>query len=1064
MSELFEMMQSEPGFFDFPATGYFPSSGDFDVLGGGAGEGDAAEGEVSGLRLATESEQRMSQGNGGINSRGARGAPLPAPTLPPLPPPPVAASAPLVAPGADALSHLSRGFPAAHARGGDPLGRSGLPASLPPPVIAESLQPFDPGIEEELTEPGQPFAAIADEATIETPPETDTERELGVAGEASEPPLSPRTEAEVLAAAQEYGFAEGEDTEVTEGHGAVAGLVTRARAEELPPPPSDANDTQSTEDPPAETHSAADDAEPMPSFPPESEGSTTDGEGAADSPMPSFGPEGEDSLEGAETAQDTARPASEQHGEDSPPNARMGDEAMPSFASAPSPSEVEAVAGAPMPSFSTDSFDEELPDIPDDPGYAPLPPPAVLRPLPPPPEPVQVVALEAPGGTPPSVADVTEGEAEAAVEQPPPPFEVCLASADALLGAGDYTAAAEEYQKALIHAPADQAGVVYCRLGDLSRARGDYDGAITNYEIALELLPGDRAPLAALTDLCTMQRDFHAVDGYQRRFLEAQRDASSRAEVWRALAKLWREGAEDHERTRAILGEWAVDLPSDAEPHRLLVAEYHDTREYAEAIEARRRLARLLVDPAERGRELAEAACEIGSHLGDVDFASAVALEAVQAHPSALAGLERAAEMLEQAERWQDLASLYEQASQIDDAALQLQLGPKLGAIYRDKLHAPERTITAYERVLEEDSTRVDLRRQLIDLYSTRGENELALLHCRRVLRAEPRDHALYRKAYSLFERLGELDGAWNAAMVMDVLGEADINEQVVADAHRPTGLLAAKGTVPEDFWGHGMFAPERDKELAELLASVGEVAVELRAAFLRKKKRAPKLDAAARHDPQSSTTTLAKSLLWTSKLLNVRAPQLYVLDEVPGDLYAAPVDTPSAVVSKSLARGLSLSQLAFLWGRQLTAFRPEHYLAVFFPKVDDLALLVNAALLAGECPALSGTPSSEVKKLAKDLKKKLHPGSYGRLCTACSTFQPGDLMGRVAHWLRTVELAGGRAGLLACGDVSIAAELVREHPVKGQVSEEDQVFDLMSFAVSDEYAQLRARLGVAIA
>src|SRR5690606_15554807 len=227
------------------------------------------------------------------------------------------------------------------------------------------------------------------------------------------------------------------------------------------------------------------------------------------------------------------------------------------------------------------------------------------------------------------------------------------------------------------------------------------------------------------------------------------------------------------------------------------------------------------------------------------------------------------------------------------------EVGPKLGALYRDKLGAPDRTISAYERVLQGDPSRGDVRRQLVDLYTARGEHALALLHCRRALRAEPGDHELYRKVYALLDKLGEADAAWNAAMVLDCLGEADINEQLVADAHRPSGLLPAKGTVSEDDWGHGLFAPERDTELSEVFAAILETAVELRATFLRKKRRAPKLEPDKKHDPNTSTTTLAKSLLWASKLLSVKPPELYVLEEVPGALSAAPAESPSALVSK---------------------------------------------------------------------------------------------------------------------------------------------------------------------
>jgi hypothetical protein len=93
-----------------------------------------------------------------------------------------------------------------------------------------------------------------------------------------------------------------------------------------------------------------------------------------------------------------------------------------------------------------------------------------------------------------------------------------------------------------------------------------------------------------------------------------------------------------------------------------------------------------------------------------------------------------------------------------------------------------------------------------------------------------------------------------------------------------------------------------------------------------------------------------------------------------------------------------------------------------------------------------------------------LHPGSRERLRAASENYPIHEIEHRVARWLRAVELAGGRVGLLACGDVSIAAELVKRHPVRGTTSEEDQVTDIMSFSVSDEYATLRGRLGVAIA
>lgn len=696
----------------------------------------------------------------------------------------------------------------------------------------------------------------------------------------------------------------------------------------------------------------------------------------------------------------------------------------------------------------------------------PPPPPPVTTSSTPPPPPGPLPNPEATAAEPHEVPDE---QPPLEPEPPPPTFEDHMQRGEDAMQASDYPEALKEFQKAMRLAPTDQTSQVaylYRRLGDASRGRGNYDGAVMNYEIALELSPRDPEPLIALTELFGMQREFDAVEGYHRRYLEVQDEPEARARVWGAIATMWLEPAEDATRFEQILHEWIADLPGDIQPRQRLIRQYRQTGRIREAIDARLELARLLTDPEERAAELTETAREVRDDLGDADYAVQVALEAVAADAHAIDAVECAEVLLARAERWQDLAAFYERLLQeVDERELALRIGPKLGALYRDHLEAPERTISAYERVLEEAPERVDLRRELIDLYIERGADRMALTHCRSALKTTPGERDLYRKAYMLLDRVGATDSAWNAAVVLECLGEADINEQLVADAHRPNGLLPAKGSLLDDDWGAGVFLPERDELTSELLASVLDVATEVRATYLKKKKQAPKLAPDMRHDPATSTTTLAKSLLWTSKLLSVKPPLLYVADSVEGDLSAAPVDEPSALVSKSLASGLSLSELAFLWGRHLSLFRPEHYLAVFFRTAEEMATLVRASLAAAEVGKVTmKSLNSEGKRLAKELKKKLHPGSRERLRAAAANYPVDEIEPRVARWLRSVELAGGRAGLLACGDVAIAAALVKRHPVRGSTTQEDQVSDIMCYAVSGEYAEMRGRLGVAIA
>jgi hypothetical protein len=69
----------------------------------------------------------------------------------------------------------------------------------------------------------------------------------------------------------------------------------------------------------------------------------------------------------------------------------------------------------------------------------------------------------------------------------------------------------------------------------------------------------------------------------------------------------------------------------------------------------------------------------------------------------------------------------------------------------------------------------------------------------------------------------------------------------------------------------------------------------------------------------------------------------------------------------------------------------------------------------------------------------------------------------RLLYFRRTVSLAGGRAGLLACGNLELAIRLTERFPISDGGALDAQIGDLMRFAVSAEHASLRERIGVAV-
>lgn len=209
----------------------------------------------------------------------------------------------------------------------------------------------------------------------------------------------------------------------------------------------------------------------------------------------------------------------------------------------------------------------------------------------------------------------------------------------------------------------------------------------------------------------------------------------------------------------------------------------------------------------------------------------------------------------------------------------------------------------------------------------------------------------------------------------------------------------------------------------------------------------------------------LAKTLAWTARLLGMKPPQLYVSADSEG-LSVAPIETPAVLASRSLGSGLGLGELAFLWGRQLPRLRGELRALSLLAGVSELSALVTAASVVGGASELDvRTLDGDSKRLYAALRREVRGDeALARLRAAVSPLA-GVAPATVAEaTLRRVELLGVRMGLLACGDVAIAADLIQRFPEAGVTTSEEQLGELYSFAISERYCALRERIGVAVA
>lgn len=623
--------------------------------------------------------------------------------------------------------------------------------------------------------------------------------------------------------------------------------------------------------------------------------------------------------------------------------------------------------------------------------------------------------------------------------------------------AGRHDAAIAEYKKRLLTLPPRDPGRadVYFRIGRVKRAQGSAAEAAHNFDKALELDPMHAGALDEVCAVALEQRDFARLEAMRRRRFDALTDLDAKVRELRAIARAYLEAAASPKQAVTVLEQW-IALRADEEAHALLVEAEDEIGRASARVAARRRMA-AVQEPADRARTLIAAATIAERHLAGSKEAAELAADALRADPSALEALEIAARVLGGGRRWRQLADLYDEViASTESSELVWDLSKRLGALFREQLDDAEGALAAFARAAEQNPSDVELLLWIAELYEAKREHADAAAVLRAAACVRPTEPELVRRALWAFEKTQQTDAAWQAACILDHLGEADINESLLADMHRPEGLIPARATVPPTELGR--LVPERDRALTTLLAAVAPIAGPLRAEELRAEKRLPALDPKTLQDPES-TTTLGRSLAWTCRLLQLPVPELYVLDGVDGTLSALPLEPAVALADSRARSGMDLAELSFLWARALVALRPENSLAVLFPSAAELARCMLAALTVGEARGL-GEVDGAVQRLAERMREELDDEQLEAIAEAAAEVSLRGARRRIEEWLRVTTLAGGRAGVLVAGDVRLAVDVTRRFPLPG-IEVEEQVQDLYRFALSTELGALRKLLGI---
>lgn len=636
-------------------------------------------------------------------------------------------------------------------------------------------------------------------------------------------------------------------------------------------------------------------------------------------------------------------------------------------------------------------------------------------------------------------------------------IEAHLDAAAHALEAGRLDQARDAYERCaglLAHEESPRRAEVLVALADIAEKNGFNEDAASLLDRALAIFPHHRAAIAKRIDIARAASDAATAAAFGRRLLMF---AETDDEKVRALASVADDGlraAED-----ALLEALEV-RPRDAALLERLRAVNEASGEWARAVDFAVTLAEDVAEPTARARAFVAAAEMCARRAGNVSRAVALYEAAIADDPEVPGAFEAIEKTLLDASDFAGAERAYVRQLErlAGRGAPEVAMLDKLARVRAEKLGDKRGAIQALDRLVTLRPADVDARARLADLLESNKEDDLAIKCLEVAARYAPMRVATFRSLARIFSRTEDTDRAYAAASVLVHLGEADLDEQLVYQQYAPE--VAIRPANPLDEAELELLYPaEHDDALSALAIAIAPAAIGVKVAELTAKKLAPRLDPAERQDVERSTVSAVRAVGFIARLFNLKVPDVYVrAHDVPGGFAILPTLEPAIALGPATLSGRPLAELTFLFARELAYMRLADRVLALYPDVVALRSLVTAAIAlvtGGDVPAA-------VAPLRNELAARLDAPRRRALDVAVRQLTKRGQID-VVDWQRSVERIACRAGMLACGDLNVAARLLAvDGRVIGGMSAADRIKDLIPFSISQRYAGLRSALGVA--
>jgi hypothetical protein len=330
-----------------------------------------------------------------------------------------------------------------------------------------------------------------------------------------------------------------------------------------------------------------------------------------------------------------------------------------------------------------------------------------------------------------------------------------------------------------------------------------------------------------------------------------------------------------------------------------------------------------------------------------------------------------------------------------------------------------------------------------------------------RRIRRNPTDPQAHRNLHRIYSARGERDRSWCIAQCLVALGVATAEEKAEFETHRSQTLITPRAGLSQTAWYDQLFHPEEELLTGQIFGVIAPAVLLGRVTALRRDGKLHQPKPETRQEPGKATITAVRAIPWAAAILGLPQPPIFIERERDDEYEHLPSVPPLTLVGKRVLSGRTQFEHAFLAGRHLSWYRNEHYVKTLFSAVPDLEDLFLAALVIGN-PGLpiADDMKKRVTPIAQAIQPLLEAAQIDTLRGCFLRFVEEGGRTNLQRWALATEKTACRAGFLLSNDLGTALALLKTE--EGDTGELGK--DLLAFAASERYFQLRRQLGIAIA